>query len=376
MKRNLLLIILCFISALITGCGTTTKPRIAKFKPVTFSHVDGWEEDSHSGAFDSFKKSCSKIMRLDLESKVSKATALGGNAIDWQVPCMDAYNYEKPTDKEAKLFFEKWFTPYQVLDDDHNPEGMLTGYFQIELEGSKKRHGKYKYPIYRKPPDLEYVKGSSAIEHASINGGALAGRGLEVAYVDNRARLYFMQIQGSGVIKLKEGGHLNLGFEASNGYRFKGIHQALRQRDLKFEDAKSMMDYLHRNPKDGREIIEEDPSYVFFQPVEGHHALGGQGVPLLPERSLAVDYGLYPYGMPVWVATSLPEKSIFKGRSYKRLFVAQDTGGAIRGAIRGDVFFGRGDKAEKVASHFKAKGRFFAFFPKTVEVPESYTAKQ
>lgn len=369
------LFIILSLCMLVTGCGTTQKPRIAKFVPVTFKSVEGWEHDSHASALASFKCSCKKIMKLDFESKISKATALGGSAVDWQVPCMDAANYDKPTDKEAKEFFEKWFTPYQILDHELCPEGMLTGYFQIELEGSKKKHGKYKYPVYRKPPNLDQVKGSSAIDHSSINNGALAGKGLEVAYVDNRARLYFMQIQGSGVVKLKEGGHLNLGFEGSNGYSFKGIHAALRQRDLKFEDAKSMMDYLHKNPQDGRQIMEEDPSYVFFRPVEGCQAVGGHGVPLCAERSLAVDYGLYPYGTPVWVATNLPEKSIFKGRDYKRLFIAQDTGGAIRGAIRGDIFFGRGDKAEKVASHFKAKGRFYVFFPKTVKVPDTYTAQ-
>ncbi len=362
-------VLLCLLAA---GCGTTPKPRIAKFKQVSFQQVDGWEYDSHANALTSFKGSCNKIMRLDLEGKISRATALGGSAVDWQVPCMDAANYSNPTDGEAKKFFEKWFTPYQVFDDNLNPEGMLTGYFQIELEGSKKKHGKFKHPIYRKPPDLDSIKGSSSIDHSSINKGSLSGKGLEVAYVDNRARLYFMQIQGSGIVKLKEGGHLNLGFEGSNGYSFKGIHSALSQRNLKFEDAKSMMEYLHKNPQDGCDIMEQDPSYVFFRPLEGRNAVGGQGVELQAERSLAVDYGLYPYGMPVWVATSLPEKSIFKGRDYKRLFIAQDTGGAIRGAIRGDVFFGRGEKAETVASHFKAKGRFFALFPKTVKVPEVY----
>jgi membrane-bound lytic murein transglycosylase A len=368
------ILVIASVCVFVTSCATQ-KPRIAKFKPVTFEQVDGWEQDSHAGAFNSFKRSCDKILRLDVEKNISRATDLGGSAIDWQVPCMEAKMIDNPTDSEAKAFFEKWFLPYQVFDDSHSPEGMLTGYFQIELEGSKKKHGRYKYPIYRKPPDLDSLKGSSAIEHAAINSGVLAGKGLEVAYVDNRARLYFMQIQGSGVVKLKEGGNLNLGFEDHNGYRFRGINEALKQKNLKFDNARSMMDYLHENPKDGREIMEQDPSYVFFRPVEGQHAVGGHGVPLHPERSLAVDYGLYPYGMPVWVSTSLPERSIFKGRDYKRLFIAQDTGGAIRGAIRGDVFFGRGHKAEKVASHFKAKGKFFAFFPKTVKVPDSYTAR-
>lgn len=374
MNRVLLSVLLLFVVALGLSSCSTTKPRIAKFKEVSFNEVDGWQDDSHSAALEAFKHSCGKILKLDVESKISRSTDIGGTAIDWQVPCMEAVVLENPSDKQAKLFFETWFKPYQIFDNDMSYEGMLTGYFHIELEGSKKKHGKYQHPVYKKPADLEVVKGSSAIDHAAINSGALAGKGLELVYVDNRARLYSMHIQGSGIIKLKEGGHLNLGFGGHNGYRFQGINQALRDRGLKFESADRMMQWLHENPSVAREIIESDPSYVFFTPVEGEHAIGGHGTPLIRERSMAIDYGLYPYGTPVWVSTKLPERSIFNGREYKRLFIAQDTGGAIRGAIRGDVFFGRGKAAEKVASHFKAKTKFYTFFPKTVKVPESYTA--
>lgn len=371
---NLKYLVILPLILLLTSCAGP-KPRVAHFKEVAYQDVDGWEYDSHSHALKTFRKSCEKIMRLDLESPVSKATAIGGSAIDWQVPCMEALLDIEDSDSHAKSFFEKWFKPYQIFNEDWTPEGMLTGYFQIELEGSKKKNGKYKYPVYKKPKHLDSVKGTSDIDHAAINKGALHGKDLEVAYVDNRARLYFMQIQGSGVIKLREGGVMNLGFDGHNGYRFRGIHEALKARDLKFDNAQSMMDYLHNNPQEARDIMEEDPSYVFFRKLDGSHAVGGQGTALDPERSLAVDYGLYPYGMPVWVSTSLPEKSMFAGREYKRLFIAQDTGGAIRGAIRGDVFFGRGAKAEKVASHFKAKGKFFALLPRTVPVPDTYTSK-
>ncbi|MCE2993541.1 MAG: MltA domain-containing protein [Candidatus Jidaibacter sp.] len=368
--------ILCLmiISFVLVGCASKQE-RTARFKPVAFSQVDGWDHDTHLSALESFRHSCKRIMNMDLESKVSKATDLGGSAVDWQVPCMDAYMIDQANDKTAKQFFEKWFQPYQVYDENWHPEGMLTGYFQIELNGSKKKDNRYKYPVYRSPKGLASIKGSSDIEHASINGGALNNQGLEVAYVDNRARLYFMHIQGSGIIKLKEGGHLPVGFEDHNGFRFTGINEALKSKNLRFDSAEQMMNWLHNNPNEARKIMEEDPSYVFFRPLKDKDPIGGQGVPLRPERSLAVDYGLYPYGMPVWVATNLPEKSIFKGRDYKRLFIAQDTGGAIRGPIRGDVFFGRGLKAEKVASHFKAKTKFFTFFPKTVKVPEIYTSR-
>lgn len=364
------------LGLVLVGCGTSQPPRVVKLQPTSFEQVDGWQYDDHASALKTFTKSCEKILALDVERNVSKATDLGGTAIDWQVPCMEAVSHGELTDNtKAKKFFERWFTPYRVYNEDDNEEGLLTGYFQIELNGSKKKTGKYKYPVYRRPHNIETLKGGSDIEHASINSGVLAGKGLEVAYVDNRARLYFMHIQGSGLIKLREGGILNLGFEDHNGFRFRGINQALRDRNLKFTSANSMMEWLHKNPKEAKEIMEGDPSYVFFKPLQGITPVGGQGVALKPERSLAVDYGLYPYGTPVWVTTKLDEDGIFKGREYKRLFIAQDTGGAIRGAIRGDVFFGRGGKAEQVAGSFKAKGKFFVFFPKSVKVPEVYTSK-
>lgn len=372
--KSVILSSLLVVVLLLSSCSTGQKPRVARFKAVSFAQVDGWEDDTHLAALDTFKRSCQRIMSLDLEAKVSKATNLGGSAIDWQVPCMEAHLMTKSTDNDAKKFFEKWFQPYQVYDESWSPEGMLTGYFQIELNGSRKKHGKFKYPVYRSPANLASLKGSSDINHSAINRCALDNQGLEVAYVDNRARLYSMHIQGSGIIKLKEGGYLNLGFENHNGFRFTGISDALRSKNLKFESSAKMMEWLHNNPAAAREIMEEDPSYVFFRPMKDQEPVGGQGVPLKAERSLAVDYGLYPYGMPVWISSDLPGKSIFQGREYKRLFIAQDTGGAIRGAIRGDVFFGKGIKAEKVANHFKVKTKFFTFFPKTVKIPESYTS--
>lgn len=369
------IITLLIFNLALNACSTRVKQtRTANFERIAFSQIDGWEDDSHSNALVSFNNSCKKILNLKPDSRISRATDLGGKAKDWQKPCMDAAKHKNPSDFEAKKFFEKWFTPYKIYNDsDH--KGLLTGYYQIELKGSKNRTSKFKHPVYRKPSNLQQIKGSKSINHAAINNGALKGRGLEILYVDSPVRLYFMQVQGSGLIKLHEGGYVNLGFEDHNGYSFQGINNALKNKNLKFNDAVSMMDYLHKDVSTCKDIIEQDPSYVFFKPVEGIDSVGGHGVQLKPERSLAIDYQLYPYGIPVWVDAKLPENSIFKGREYKRLFIAQDTGGAIRGPIRGDVFFGRGSSAEKVASHFKAKTLFYMLFPKTVSVPASYSTK-
>jgi membrane-bound lytic murein transglycosylase A len=350
------------------------KSRTARLSKSSFTEIINWERDKHAAAMDAFVKSCDKFLSQDPEKPVSSLTSMGGSVIDWQVPCMEATAQEKYTDAQAKAFFEKWFVPYKITDEDMNTKGTLTGYFEIELTGSKKQNGKYQYPIYLRPPELNDLKGSSEIQHASINDGVLSGRNLEVAWVDNRARLYFMHIQGSGVVKLKEGGEMRLGFDGHNGYRFQGISQALRDENAKLDSANSMMDWLHANPERCKRVIESDPSYVFFRKVDSKSAIGGQGVPLKTERSLAVDCGLYPYGMPIWVDADLPQTKAYNSGKYSRLFIAQDTGGAIRGPARGDIFFGRGKKAEVVAGGFKTKGSFFALFPKSVKVPEIYTA--
>lgn len=358
---------------LLASCSGGQAPRTAKFQKTSFTELPSWEEDKHSAAMEAFKNSCEKILSREPEKSISAATAIGGSVIDWQVPCMEASYVKKFSDRDAKLFFERWFDPYKVTDESLNPIGTLTGYFEIELAGSKKKTTKYKYPVYKRPPNLDSVKGSSDIAHAAINEGALSGQDLELAWVDNRARLYFMHIQGSGIVKMQDGEHMRVGFDGSNGYSFTGISGAVRDYDLKFKSQAEMIDWLHKNPDECIKIVQSDPSYVFFRKVQCESALGGHGVPLKRERSLAVDVGLYPYGTPIWVEAELPQTQAYRSGAYKRLFIAQDAGGAIKGAVRGDVFFGNGKKAEQVAHSFKTKGRFYALFPKTVTIPEIYT---
>lgn len=358
--------------AVLASCAGQTS-RTAKFEKTNFDNLPSWNEDKHSAAMAAFKTSCEKILAQEAEGNISRATSVGGSVIDWQVPCMEASFHDKFSDKEAKAFFERWFQPYRVSDGSSNFEGTLTGYFEIELTGSKKRTAKYKYPIYKRPTDLDSVKGSSYITHEAINNGALDGKNLELAWVDNRARLYFMHIQGSGIVKMQDGDLMRVGFDGSNGYSFQGISGAVRDYDLKFRSQADMIDWLHKNPDDCIKIVQSDPSYVFFRKVQCESALGGHGVPLKKERSLAVDVGLYPYGTPIWVEANLPLTDSYRKGKYNRLFIAQDAGGAIKGAVRGDVFFGYGKKAEQVAHSFKTKGKFYALFPKTVNIPAEYT---
>jgi membrane-bound lytic murein transglycosylase A len=342
---------------------------------ISYKDIGSWEKDRHAAAMDAYIKSCDKLLNNDPENPTSKLTPVGGSSIDWQVPCMEATQKAHYTDAEAKQFFEKWFKPYKVSDENQNIHGTLTGYYEIEIQGSRIKHGKYKYPVYMRPKDIDHLKGTTYLAHAAINDGALAGKNLEIAWVDNLARLYFMQIQGSGVIHLAEGGELRVGFDGSNGYRFQGINDALRAENYRQKSNRgTIIDWLHANPERCERIVESDPSYVFFKEVNAPSALGGQGIPLKTERSLAVDAGLYPYGTPIWVDAELPYSPAYRSGKYARLMIAQDAGGVIKGPTRGDVFFGRGKKAEQVANKFKTKGTFLALFPKTIQVPRIYTA--
>lgn len=374
MNRYSILILL----AILSGCagGKHKKPRIAHLQPAEYSHLAGWNQDNHLEALEAFKFSCRAVMRYSPNRKISTLTDLGGKVEDWLPACREATSNGIFTNAQAQQFFEKWFTPYKISDIEQSPKGKFTGYFELELHGSRKRTHIYKHPVYKRPPNLHSIKGSHHISHTSINNGVLANKGLEIAWVADRARLFFMQIQGSGVIKLKEGGELKLGYDGQNGFGYTHIGPLFKKYTQdRIRSPMDMMEWLHRNPKVGQKIMEHNQSYVFFKELNGDGPIGGQGVPLMAERSMAVDHGLYPYSSPMWLQTTTPKTTRHSPYSYNRLLIAQDTGGAIKGAIRGDVFYGRGVHAEEKASFMNNHGSCFVLFPKTVTVPAKYKAR-
>lgn len=363
---------------IISGCGGskisrhyTSTSASAQIEEVTFAELPNWHRDRHTAAVETFQRSCEKFLSNDPESLTKNASVVGGTIIDWQVPCMEANFKKYESDEEARRFFERWFVPYRLMEGDFDTTGTLTGYYEIELKGSKYPTEKYRWPVHKKPHNLDQLRGTSYIDHGSINDGSLDDKSLELAWVENRPRLYQMHVQGSGVIKLNDGGYIRVGFDGSNGYSFRGINDAVKSYNMKFKSVKDSMDWLHKNPDICLQILQTDPSYVFFRQVDAESAIGGQGVPLTTERSLAVDPNFYPYGAPIWVDAELPKSHAYRDGRYSRLFIAQDAGGAIKGPLRGDVFFGNGDRAEAVANHFKTRGQFFMLLPKTLKVPTS-----
>ena len=221
MNKGCLTWLLICIPLMLAGCSHKAyHPKTAYFTPVAYTELNGWEHDHHLKALEAFKRSCSVILKYKPGRRISMATHIGGEAANWQPICHEAAKNSIFTNLQAKHFFEKWFSPYLIKDAKGSDHGKFTGYYEIELKGSRKRSKVYKYPVYRSPSNLNQLKGRAGITHAAINKGVLANKRLEIAWVSNKARLFFMQIQGSGVIKLAEGGEMKLGFCGQNGYGY------------------------------------------------------------------------------------------------------------------------------------------------------------
>lgn len=374
MKR-VTIVIFCVLMA-ISGCSGKRTPRPDRtgiYEPVDFADLPKWREDQHLEAFKVFRTSCEKILSRRGNVRISRSTELGSHYNDWEPLCREAVIEDIDTSLQARAFFEKWFKPYQVLTKEGKTTGKYTGYYEIMMNGSRKKTAKYKYPIYRKPRNLEEIKGSPKLCHKAINSGSLAGKKLEIAYTDNQARHFFMQIQGSGIIKLDNGKCIKLAYDGQNGYPYKAIGTEFKKfKTGKIESALDMINWLHKNPKPGRQIMETNESYVFFREVQGDSPIGAQGIPLVGSRSIAIDRYFYPYGTPVWIDTDLNRTKSYPQIRFTRMMIAQDTGGAIRGPIRGDIFFGRGQKAEERASYTNNMGTMYVLFPREAYIPRVY----
>jgi peptidoglycan lytic transglycosylase A len=338
-------------------------------KPVSFAEVDGWAADDHAAAFVALLKSCRKRSVGNLACK--EALALG----------------KQVSRQEARHFFEAHYAPHRI---EAGPEaGLVTGYYEPELEGSRKRSGRFQVPVYGRPDDLVGVKpdllralyndglsvmrrsGEQLVPYytrAEIEAGALEGRGLELLYLDDPIELFFMQVQGSGRVRLTDGSWVRLGYAAKNGHPYTSIGRLLAERGggrpqaLTMEGLKS---WLRADPARGRALMHENKSYVFFrelpQAEAGEGPVGAQGVPLTAGRSLAVDAAYHSLGTPIFVKA--PDLAV-GGAPFRRLMIAQDVGSAIRGPQRGDIFFGTGEAAGAIAGRTKHAARLYVLLPK------------
>ncbi len=357
----------------------------AELKLWRFTDLPGWAQADHALALAAFRRSCQAMLKPDYYWRDAR---YGGTIRDWQAVCRAALKLpEKVSGKQARDFFEQHFHPVST-QMVRKPSGLFTGYYEPEVEGSLKRQGPYQVPLHGRPDDLvrlkpedakrlgvaygRYVKGRARPYYTreQIERGALKGRGLEIVWLKDAVERFFMQIQGSGRVRLPDGRVLRLAFAGKTGHPFTGIGRLLIERGIIPREKLSMQSlkrWMRANPKQARKLMWENRSYVFFRIVDLPDArlgaYGAQGVQLTPLASLAVDYRYWPYGAPVWLETTAPRRGGGQG-PFRRLMVAQDTGTAIRGKVRGDIFYGFGDAAGALAGRQKAPGFMAVLLPR------------
>ncbi|MCG7493930.1 murein transglycosylase A [Thalassobius sp. Cn5-15] len=306
------------------------------YKILNFQDLDGWAKDDHASALATFRNTC-----MDMDQP------------DYATLCNLADTIENP-----RAFFELFFRP--VMIEEAGKDAMFTGYFEPELDGSLQPSARYRYPVYAKPPE---AKGQWLTREQIETGPAMKGRGLEIAWVDDPVELFFLQIQGSGRIRLPSGGHIRVGYGGNNGHNYRSVGQELIRRGTYKShqvSAQVIQNWVRRNPVEGAALLRTNPSYVFFRkvtrvsPEQG--PLGAMNRSITALRSIAVDPRYTPLGAPVWV-----EKD--GDGPMRRLMIAQDTGSAIKGAQRADIFFGTGDIAGKAAGRLRDPGRMYVLMP-------------
>ena len=372
--------------ASVPGCAPDEEQAgIPILKPVSFADLPGWTEDRHATALAALQRSCTKPIQYPTRAKGGGERF--GRPEDWRSVCADAARIGAGDGGAARAFFERRFRPFRVIGEDGD-SGLITGYYEPELSGARRRSDAHPVPLHTRPKDLVTVRLADFggdfdderlagrieggrlkpyYDRAQIVDGALDGEGIEIVWVADPIEAFFLQIQGSGRVRLPDGEILRLGYAATNGRPYTAIGRVLvAEGALAREEVslQSIRAWLHANPDERRRIMDRNRSYVFFREVAGEGPIGTQGVPLTPGRSLAVDRRFLPLGVPLWIDTVDP---LDTERPLRRLVVAQDTGGAIRGAVRGDLFWGAGLDAEERAGRMRSPGRYYVLLPVAAE---------
>ena len=361
----------------------------SQYMPVGWSEVAGWHDDDHLAAYKAFRTSCQPIAAQNGPPAESKA--LG---ISLRDPCRIARGLELSDGAKAKAFFEEHFLPLRISRLGEG-EGFVTGYYEPILEGSRTENEIYNVPVYRRPSNL-FVKGQTQAsvglpnkgavyrkigrrklvpyyDRAEIEDGKIEGRGLEIVYLKNQTDLLFAQIQGSARIVTPDGSMVRINYDAHNGYPYTPVGRILIDRGIIPREQMSMQkirEWMEQNPDGANELRRQNRSYVFFREVnlsDKDEPVGAQGVPLTAGRSIAVDKALHVYGTPFFIEGDLPIESERAKTPFRRLMIAQDTGSAIVGPARADLYFGAGAEAGRVAGRLKNNARFVMLVPRGLD---------
>ena len=332
-----------------------------------------WGSDRHAEALPALLLSCGS---LKSQPEWQPACALAA-----QIPVEDA--------AAVRQFFETSFVPYAVHNADGSAEGLVTGYYEPLLHGSRVPSKTYRFPVYGVPDDLLVVdltetqpnlkgirlrgrlQGNKVVPYytrAEIERGVAAVRGREILWVDDAVELFFLQVQGSGRVKLTGGEIVRIGFAEHNGHPYKSIGRVLVERGELPLDKASMQgikQWGKQNPDMLPLLLQQNPAYVFFRemPSSSPGPVGALGIALTPGRSIAIDSAIVPLGAPVFLSSTWP----LSARPLNRLVLAQDTGSAIKGAVRADLFWGFGDEAGQIAGRMRQSGRMWVLYPRGFE---------
>jgi membrane-bound lytic murein transglycosylase A len=346
-----------FLAACAGGLGSSEK-RVA-MTPISFSEIGGWNDDKQGEALAAFRRSCPKLT-AGPDARI--ATDGGSKTVtpaEWKRICDASAAVNAADDRAARAFFEENFRPLLV-----QAPGRFTGYFEPEMRGSRAPSRLFTVPVYRRPPDLT---DKPYFTRAEIEQGALKGKGLEIAWVQDPVALFEVQVQGSGRIQLAEGGVLSLAFDGSNNRPYTAIGNVLVEMGELPKDKvtwPAIRDWLKRHPQQARDVMRKNERYIFFKDSKGPSVAGSEGVALTAQRSIAVDITITPYGTPIWIDTVRPvARKPGATEPYRRLTIAQDTGTAIQGPARGDVFFGNGAQAADWAGRMVSDGRAIVLVP-------------
>ena len=347
----------------------------ALLKPASWTKVDGFIEDDLAAAWPAWLRSCSTLI----------------NKPQWQAVCVAAKMLNKPNKQAIQAYFMQYFYAYSATNQDGTESGLITGYYEPLLKGSRSKSAQYPYPLYRQPndlvmvelgdtyPELKYkrVRGRLLVDkegrnklvpyatRAEIEATSSPLAGNELVWINDIIDVFFLQVQGSGLVKLDDGSEVHVGYADQNGHAYNSIGRLLIERgELSAAQAsmQGIKNWAHNNLGKLRDLLNSNPSYVFFRelPAGLPGPLGALGVPISAERSVAIDPKYVPLGAPIFLSTTQPNSQ----SPLKRLMVAQDTGGAIKGGVRADLFWGAGDEAGAKAGAMKQQGKIWVLLPK------------
>ena len=358
-------------AAVAPASATSVHLHNARTEAINFADLADWKDDDQKAAFDTFLKSCGAI--LNGTRAMRAARPFYGALFKVCERAVSAGNLDRD---RARAFFEDNFKPMRVVPAGQT-QGFFTGYYETEVDGSRFPSDEYSIPMYAAPAETVRKRQSKVfadLDRTKIEDGALAGKSLEICYVKSPIDAFFAQIQGSTRVKLDSGKLLRLNYVASNGMPYTPVGKFLIDRGIVSKEEMSMdkiREFMEANPEEGKALRHKNRSFVFFReaPLSAHdECIGAQGIPLTPGRSLAVDKKIHIYGTPIWIDAEFPIESEKPETKFRRLLVAQDTGSAIIGPARADIYFGHGEEISHIAGRIKQNGQFVMLVPQSIAV--------